>query len=128
MLDKIRNEKQYAQVMVLIENFIQKATDGGSFSTLSETKAIELQRLTRLAEAYEDNNLKIMPLPVTISAVFENKIKEMGITQAALAEMLGLGTSKLSQILNGKREPDVAFLKALQSKLGISGDFLIEKA
>lgn len=128
MLDKIRNEKQYAQVMVLIENFIQKATDGGGFSTLSETEANELQRLTRLAEAYEDNNLKIMPLPVTISAVVENKIKEMGITQAALAEMLGLGTSKLSQILNGKREPDVAFLKALHSKLGISGDFLIEKA
>ncbi|MEE1884023.1 helix-turn-helix domain-containing protein [Pedobacter flavus] len=128
MLDKIRNEKQYAQVMVLIENFIQKATDGGGFSTLSETEANELQRLTRLAEAYEDNNLKIMPLPVNISAVVENKIKEMGITQAALAEMLGLGTSKLSQILNGKREPDVAFLKALHSKLGISGDFLIEKA
>ncbi len=128
MLDKIRNEKQYAQVMVLIENFIQKATDGGGFSTLSETEANELQRLTRLAEAYEDNNLKIMPLPVTISAVVENKIKEMGITQAALAEMLGLGTSKLSQILNGKREPDVAFLKALHSKLRISGDFLIEKA
>lgn len=128
MLDKIRNEKQYAQVMVLIENFIQKATDGGGFSTLSETEANELQRLTRLAEAYEDNNLKIMLLPVTISAVVENKIKEMGITQAALAEMLGLGTPKLSQILNGKREPDVAFLKALHSKLGISGDFLIEKA
>lgn len=128
MLDKIRNEKQYAQLMVLIENFIQKATDGGGFSTLSETEANELQRLTRLAEAYEDNNLKIMPLPVTISAVVENKIKEMGITQAALAEMLGLGTSKLSQILNGKREPDVAFLKALHSKLRISGDFLIEKA
>ena len=128
MLDKIRNEKQYAQVMVLIENFIQKATDGGGFSTLSETEANELQRLTRLAKAYEDNNLKIMPLPVTISAVVENKIKEMGITQAALAEMLELGTSKLSQILNGKREPDVAFLKALHSKLGISGDFLIEKA
>lgn len=128
MLDKIRNEKQYAQVMVLIENFIQKATDGGGFSTLSETEANELQRLTRLAEAYEDNNLKIMPLPVNISAVVENKIKKMGITQAALAEMLGLGTSKLSQILNGKREPEVAFLKALHSKLGISGDFLIEKA
>ncbi len=128
MLDKIRNEKQYAQVMVLIEKFIQKATDGGGFSTLSETDANELQRLTLLVEAFEDQDLNIMPLPVTLSAVIENKIKEMGITQAALAEMLGLGTSKLSQILNGKREPDVAFLKAVHSKLGISGDFLIEKA
>jgi HTH-type transcriptional regulator/antitoxin HigA len=50
----------------------------------------------------------------------------MNITQAKLAEMLGLGTSKLSQILNGKREPDVIFLKVIHDKLGISGDFLLE--
>jgi len=54
------------------------------------------------------------------------KINELNITQAELAEMPGLGRSKLSQILNGKREPDVPFLKALHCKLGISGDFLLE--
>ena len=79
-----------------------------------------------MAEQYEDNVLKIMPLPVTINAVVQHKIKELNLTQAKLAEMLGLGTSKLSQILNGKREPDISFLKAVHSKLGISGDFLLE--
>lgn len=128
MLDKIRTEKQYKLVLVLIENLLQKATDCGSFSALSKAEAKELEKLSLLVEAYEDLKLNIMPLPVTIAAVVENKIKEMGITQAALAEMLGLGTSKLSQILNGKREPDVEFLKAVHSKLGISGDFLLEKA
>lgn len=128
MLDKIRTERQYKLVLVLIENLLQKATDCGGFSALSKAEAKELEKLSLLAEAYEDQNLNIMPLPVTIAAVVENKIKEMGITQAALAEMLGLGTSKLSQILNGKREPDVEFLKAVHSKLGISGDFLLEKA
>ena len=70
--------------------------------------------------------LKIMPLPVTINTVVQHKIKEMNITQAKLAEMLGLGTAKLSQILSGKRQPDVPFLKAVHTKLGISGDFLLE--
>jgi HTH-type transcriptional regulator/antitoxin HigA len=126
MIDKIRNEAQYNQVMTLIEKFIQKATDGGGFNALSASETGELHQLSVLAEQYEDNVLKIMPLPVTISSVVQHKIKELNISQAKLAEMLGLGTAKLSQILNGKREPDVTFLKAVHSKLGISGDFLLE--
>ncbi|MDR3696400.1 helix-turn-helix domain-containing protein [Mucilaginibacter sp.] len=126
MIDKIRNEAQYNQVMALIERFISKATEGGGFSSLSATEAEELSHLSLLAEQYEDDVLKIMPLPVTITSVVQHKIKELNLTQAKLADMLGLGTSKLSQILNGKREPDVTFLKAVHNKLGISGDFLLE--
>lgn len=126
MIDKIRNEAQYNQVMALIEKFIAKATDRGGFNFLSDTEKEELGALSLLAEQYEDDVLKLMPLPVTINSVVQHKIKELNITQVKLAEMLGLGTSKLSQILNGKREPDVMFLKAVHTKLGISGDFLLE--
>jgi HTH-type transcriptional regulator/antitoxin HigA len=126
MIDKIRNEAQYNQVMALIEKFIAKATDSGGFNFLSVPEKEELSSLSLLAEQYEDNVLKIMPLPVTISSVVQHKIKELNLTQTKVAEMLGLRTSKLSQILNGKREPDVRFLKAVHSKLGISGDFLLE--
>lgn len=126
MIDKIRNEAQYSQVIALIEGFIKKATEGGGFNSLVKADAEELSHLGLLAEQYEDNVLKIMPLPVTINAVVQHKITELNINQAKLAEMLGLGTAKLSQILNGKREPDVPFLKAVHEKLGISGDFLLE--
>jgi len=126
MIDKIRNEAQYSQVIALIEGFIKKATEGGGFNSLAKTDAEELSSLGLLAEQYEDNVLKLMPLPVTINAVVQHKITEMNISQAKLAEMLGLGTAKLSQILTGKREPDVPFLKAVHVKLGISGDFLLE--
>jgi HTH-type transcriptional regulator/antitoxin HigA len=126
MIDKIRSEAQYNQVMVLIEKFIEKATENGGFSFLSGPEKEELSHLSLLVEQYEDNVLKIMPLQVTISSVVQHKIKEMNISQAKLAALLGLGTSKLSQILNGKREPDVMFLKAVHNKLGISGDFLLE--
>jgi len=128
MIDKIRNEGQYNQVMALIEKFIVKATAGGGFNSLSKTEADELSHISLLAQQYEDDILKIMPLPTSINSLVQYKISELNITQAKLAEMLGLGTSKLSQILNGKREPDVPFLKAVHSKLGISGDFLLENA
>jgi transcriptional regulator with XRE-family HTH domain len=42
--------------------------------------------------------------------------------------MMGLGKSKLSEVLNGKRKPDVPFLKALYKKLNIDPVFLLEHA
>lgn len=126
MINKIRTEAQYNEVMKLIETYLSKATKAGGFSGLNETESTDLNKLSLLAEDYEDNVVNIMPLPLTLKAVVKNKIDEMNITQAKLAEILGLGTAKLSQILNGKRQPDVPFLKALHSKLGISGDFLLE--
>lgn len=128
MISKIRNEAQYNQIMVLIEGFIKKATEGGGFNSLSPADADELHQLSLLAEQYEDNVLKLMPLPLSVNSLVLHKISELNITQAKMAEMLGLGTSKLSQILSGKREPDVSFLKAVHRKLGISGDFLLENA
>lgn len=128
MIDKIRNEAQYNQVLSLIEKIIANATDKGGFNYLPNSEKEELAKLSIIAEKYEDEVLKIMPLPLTISAVVQHKIKEMNLTQAKLADLLGLGTAKLSQILNGKREPDITFLKAVHSKLGISGDFLLENA
>ena len=54
------------------------------------------------------------------------KVDEMNITQAQLAEMLNIRTAKLSQILNGKRKPDVPFLKAIHKKLNLDGNFILE--
>ncbi len=41
--------------------------------------------------------------------------------------MLGISAPKLSQILSGKREPDVPFLKSLHEKLGIDGNFILQQ-
>ena len=126
MIDKIRTETQYNQVMSLIENYIQKAIEGGGFHSLKKKESEELQKLTALGADYEDNILKIMPLPVTINVVVRQKIKEMNFTQGKFAELFGIGSAKISQILNGKREPDVPFLKAIHEKLGIDGNFIFE--
>jgi transcriptional regulator with XRE-family HTH domain len=67
-----------------------------------------------------------MPLPVTVISVIQEKIAEMNITQTQLAQMFGIGKSKLSQIPNGKRQPGVPFLKAAHEKLGIDGNFILK--
>lgn len=126
MISKIRNKNQYEQVMLLIEGYLNKATIGGGFHTLSQQETDELEKLSLLAERYEDETMKLMPVPVTLSALVEVKKEELGVTQKGLASILGIAAPKLSQILNGRREPDVNFLKSLHEKLGIDGNFILE--
>jgi len=90
-------------------------------------EALNIEALSKAIEYYEDNVLKIMPLPVTVASIVQDKILELKITQAQLADVFGIAKSKLSQILNGKRKPDVPFLKAVHEKLGIDGNFILEK-
>lgn len=126
MIDKIRTKRQYEQVLELIEGFIKNANEKGGFNNLSKKENDELKKLSLLAEEYEDNILKLMPLPVTLENVVTIKMQELNITQAKLAKMLNIGTPKLSQILNGKRKPDITFLKAVHQKLGVDGNFILE--
>ena len=92
--------------------------------SVSETKKIE--KLAKEIEYYEDHVLKLMPMPVKINDVVNQKMEELAITQKSLAEMLGISTPKLSQILNGKRQPDIPFLKAVHKKLGIDGNLILD--
>lgn len=126
MLRKIKTDKEYKAVMTTIESLLEKATEKGGFHELAEDEAAMLSRLSKMAEDYEDNTLMLMPIkPQTLQEAVGLKMVEHHLTQAQLAEVLGMGAPKLSQILNGKREPDVAFLRALHEKLNIDAGFLL---
>lgn len=129
MLSKIRSEKEYKAAMKTIETLLKKATDAGGFHMLPEEESGMLAKLSKLAEHYEDNTLKLMPIkPKTLQEAVEFKMAEQKLTQALLAKKLGIGAPKLSQIMTGKREPDVIFLKALYRKLKIDAEFLLTHA
>ena len=51
---------------------------------------------------------------------------EKKISQGEMAEILEVGEPKLSQILNGKRKPDLEFLKHAYKKLKIDPTFILE--
>ena len=126
MLDKLRNKNQYNQVTKLIDLLLAKATDGGGFSSLTKKESKELETLSRLVAEYEENVLKLWPLPITISDVVQQKISELNITQNKLAEIFEITNSKLSKILTGKRDPDIQFLKAVHEKLGVDGNLILD--
>jgi len=53
--------------------------------------------------------------------MFENKL-----AQTKLASEIGIGQSKVSEILSGKRKPDLPFLKGVHKVLKIDASFLLE--
>jgi antitoxin component HigA of HigAB toxin-antitoxin module len=63
------------------------------------------------AEKYEDEVLGLKPKkePETILEVIALKMFEYKLTQTKLATKIGIGQSKVSEILSGKRKPHVSF-------------------
>lgn len=120
---KITNNKEYKESLHTVYNLMNKGE-----KNITDADARKIETLARSIEDYEDNVLKTIPLPITVASIVQDKIEEMHITQTQLAQMFGIAKSKVSQILNGKRQPDVAFLKAVHSKLGIDGNFILENA
>lgn len=117
-----QNEIDYANAMKEILTLMNKGE-----GNLSEQEVNKLRTMALSAEKYEDTHYPL-PMPKTISEMVELKRFQLKLTQAALADMLGLGKPKLSQILSGKREPDVPFLKAVYKKLNIDPGFLLDNA
>jgi antitoxin component HigA of HigAB toxin-antitoxin module len=129
MMTRIKTLRQYQAVMKTIEALLDKATRIGGFHKLPKEESTMLANLSRLAETYEDRGMELMPMkPKTLREAVEFKRLERKLTQADLAKALGMGAPKLSQILSGKREPDILFLKAVHRKLKIDADFLLRHA
>ena len=118
----IQQEADYNLAMKDILTLMNKGE-----GNLPPTEVQKLKTMSLAAEKYEDKHYPL-PMPKTIPEMVELKRFQLKLTQAALADMLGLGKPKLSQILSGKREPDVSFLKAVYKKLDIDPGFLLDNA
>jgi HTH-type transcriptional regulator/antitoxin HigA len=72
-------------------------------------------------------HLKPVKQPQSLPEVIELFMYENKLSQAKLADRLGVGKPKLSQILTGKRQPDVLFLKALYRKLNLDPKVILDR-
>ena len=94
-------------------------------SKLTKTEIKSLSVLSIAAEAYEEKVLGLKPFkePDTLAEIVELKLFENKMTQAVLADQIGLAKSKVSEILNGKRKADIPFLKGIHKVLKIDAGF-----
>jgi HTH-type transcriptional regulator/antitoxin HigA len=118
----IKTEAQYKKAMSEILALMNKGE-----ANLSKKDTAKLREMALAAQTYE-KSIYTIPPPQTIEGMIELKMYEKRLKQKELAKLMGLSEPKLSQILSGKREPDVSFLKAAHEKLGIDASFLLTHA
>ena len=112
---RIETEQQYEATMARIEELLAIVDD----NTPSDDKnSVELVLLSDLVADYEDVHFPIQT-PSLID-VLRLRMYEMGLSQAALAALLGMNQSKISEILSGKSEPTLKQARLMATKLGIS--------
>ena len=119
----ITTKKAYHETMVVIYNLMDKGK-----AKLTATERKKLAEMSVAVEKYEDEVLGLKPgrEPSTIPEIVALKMFEHKMNQTKLAEELGLGKSKVSEILSGRRTPDIPFLKGIYKVLNIDADFLLE--
>ncbi len=129
MITKIRTAAEYEQVMQIIEGYLQKATQGGGFHSLPKAESAELQRLSLLAETWEDS-IPLLPIkqPENLPEMIELKMYQLKLKQKDLSVLLGIPPSRLSEVLKGKRKINLDLAKRLHEKLEIDAGFILRCA
>ncbi len=120
---EINSKKEYHETMVLIYNLMNKGEQ-----TLTADEIGMLSEMTKAAECYEDEVLKLQfkKEPASLFEWIERELFEQKMTQSNLAEALGMSKSKVSEIISGKRKPDVKFIKGIYHVLKPDPKFLLE--
>jgi len=120
MSKKINNKQQYYTAMAEIETYLQKG-----FSNLTTPEEDHLEELSKAVEAWE---LKEFPMPMQPSfpdiLIYVMQFKRY--TQSELSEDLSISKSLLSEILNGKKQPNLNIVVSLHKKFGIDANILLE--
>ena len=120
MAKKINNKQQYHSAMAEIEGYLQKG-----FSNLTSAEEDHLEELSKAVETWE---LKEYPMPMQPSfpdiLIYVMQFKRY--TQSELSEDLSISKSLLSEILNGKKQPNLSIVVNLHKKFGIDANILLE--
>lgn len=82
-----------------------------------------LEILSMLIHEYEQKNYKVEPLTPLEAIKYE--MEEQGLTQSSLAQRFGMSKSTISEILNGKKQMSLRFMKYLHQDLGIPANILL---
>lgn len=94
---------------------------------LSESDAKELSALALSIQAFENEHIPL-PKPQSLQAMVEWKMFELRLKQSDLAKLLNEPTSRISELINGKRPITLKMAKKLHKSLNIPADFIFEHA
>ncbi len=120
---KITDETEYKAAFVQLDAMIAEGFEDDS------KKKEKFRQLALDIEAYEDS-IPLMPIPVpgSLEEMIRLKMYQRKVNQKQLAQLLEITETRLSEVLRGKRNINFDMARRLHQKLGIDGNFILEKA
>lgn len=119
-MTKIENEQQYRWALQRVEELLPLVTDD---TPLSDPNSIELDLLSGLVSDYSDVHYSIGE--PSLLDVIKLRMFEMGLNQIGLSKLLGINTSRLCELLSGKREPTLKQARVISQRLNISPSIVL---
>lgn len=114
-MTRIENEIQYNSAMARINELLKVVNDE---TPENDVRSVELVLLSNLVADYEDVHYPVNK--PTLIETLKLRMYEMGLSQSALASLLGMNQSKVSEILSGKSEPTLKQARKIAMELNIS--------
>ena len=119
-MTKIENEQQYRWALSRVEELLPLVDDN---TPLTDPNRIELDLLSGLVADYSDAHYSIGE--PSLADVIKLRMFEMGLTQVALAKLIGVSPSRVSEYLSGKKEPTLKQGRALSRSLNIDANIIL---
>ncbi len=119
-MTKIENESQYKAAMARIEELLQIVTEE---TPEDDINSVELVLLSNLVADYDTEHYPIDS--PSLIGVLRLRMYEMGLSQKALASVIGISPARLSEILSGKREPTLQTARNICTRLSIDANIVL---
>ena len=114
VMAQIKTELQYKAACERINELLKVV---GNDTPADDKNMLELDLISDLVADYEEEHYPIAA--PTLVETIKLRMYEMGLTQTKLAEMLGLSTARISEIITGKGEPSLKTGREISRKLNI---------
>lgn len=119
-MTKIETYEQYEVFLKRVEYLLETTNED---TPLDSPEMIELDILSKLVSDYSDEHFSVgMP---SLIDILKLRMFEMGLTQKALAEVIGVSTSRINDYITGKCEPTLKIARVMKQKLNIDSDIIL---
>lgn len=118
---QIKTEKEYEAAMSRIEELLPLTW--GDNVPEDSPENIELSLLSDLVAEYEDAHYPVAA--PSLIEVLKLRMYEMGLSQKHAAELLGISSPRMSEIMHGKTEPSLSLARTMCLKMNISPEMVL---
>ena len=119
-MTKIETKAQYDWAVARVEELLPLVDEATS---RDDSNFIELELLSNLVADYSDAHYAV-GVP-SLAEVLKLRMYEMGLSQRALATMLGISPSRMSDIVSGHSEPTYKMARDISRKLRIDAGIVL---